>query len=757
MTSALFLARRWLLTGRVQGVGFRPYVYRLARQYHLTGWVRNLAGTVEIHAQGNPEQLQCFADDLLRHAPPLSQARIASCEPAALESCAQFDIRVSQKQTHAEIHVPPDYFVCPDCLREMRDPQDRRYRYPFINCTQCGPRYTLIERLPYDRPNTSMARFPLCPECEKEYNNPLDRRFHAQPLACPVCGPQLSFVSPHKIVASQQNHDFALCAAVDALKQGLIVAVKGIGGYHLLCDAQQHVAIQRLRRRKPRLAKPLAVLFPEQGEDGLTQIHTYLHCDDVEAAWLRDPSRPIVLLRERGGKKRLSPLIAPGLNEVGAMLPYSPLHHWLLDEFGAPLVATSANVSGEPVLIEAESVQQRLPWVDAYLHHNRPILRPADDSVFRQIQRRMRPVRLGRGHTPLELQLRYPIAQPTLAVGGHLKNTIAIAWDKRLVVSPHIGVLDSPRSVDTFTQTIDTLQRLYQVDIQAVIHDAHPDYQSTRWAKQSGFPSYSVLHHHAHASALAGEYAPDQTWLMFVWDGVGYGEKRQLWGGEVFHGHVGQWRRVGHCRPFTLPGGDKVGREPWRSAAALCWEVGDHWLPPLAKSDWVYEAWTRRLNCAESTSVGRLFDAAAALLGLVYVSNYEAQGAMLLESLASDSDAPGPILPISWDQAGTCVFDWSVLIPFLQDNSLSMAERSHGFHQSLARALAEQARSLAKITGCTRIGLCGGVFQNRVLTDLCVSLLQLLGFTVAIAERLPSNDAGIATGQILHYSENALM
>lgn len=749
-------AQRWQLTGQVQGVGFRPYVYRLAVKHQLQGWVKNLAGNVEIHVQGQPQHLQQFAESLIRLAPPLAHPQIESCQIVPCEVCTQFTILPSEVETRPHIHIPTDYFTCSECLAELRNPHDRRYQYPFINCTQCGPRYTLIERLPYDRPNTSMAHFPLCADCALEYHNPADRRFHAQPLACPVCGPQVWWennTGSERVTEPQQ----ALQRCLQALKCGEIVGVKGVGGYHLLCDASHHASIQRLRLHKPRPAKPLAVLFPELGADGLEQIKQYVQVSADAAALLRSPQRPIVLLPRQQGCT-LSPLLAPGLKEIGVMLPYSPLHHLLLDRFAAPLVATSANISGEPVLTQQSQVQQRLAHVaDSFLHHTRPIVRPADDSVFRYIAHKPRPIRLARGYAPQELPLNQPLVEPVLAVGGHLKNTIALAWEDRLVVSPHIGELAAPLSLDTFAQTINDLQRLYRVKVKSVIHDAHPNYASTRWAKAQGLPCHSVLHHHAHAAALAGEYqhqAPD-NWLIFVWDGVGYGADHSLWGGEVFHGQLGAWQRVGHWRPFFLPGGEKAGRAPWRSAAALCWEVGLQWPIPVKHDELIYQAWQRRLNCPRSTAAGRLFDAAAALLGLVHHASYEAQGPMLLEAMINQAH-PGPVLPLQALAAGQWQLDWEPLLSFLLNSQYSIAERASGFHHSLAQGLCAQAQQLAQHYPVTQVGLCGGVFQNQYLTELSLELLNAAGFNSFLPQQFPCNDAAISVGQVMEFSGHGL-
>ncbi|MHB9159230.1 MAG: carbamoyltransferase HypF, partial [Thiobacillus sp.] len=584
--------------GRVQGVGFRPFVYRLAHQHQITGWVRNVDGAVEIHAEGAPRQLRDFSDALLKEAPPLSAPGPLVVTACATEQAAGFAILDSESTSVAclnnasskmadawSIHLPPDGFVCADCLVELHDPANRRHRYPFINCTQCGPRYTLITALPYDRPNTAMRDFALCPDCRREYENPLDRRFHAEPIACPVCGPHLQFVSGEEI---HDGDEAALAAAVAALRGGKIVAVKGVGGYHLMCDATRDEAVAALRARKPRPGKPLAVMFRD-----LAALHCAAHTTPELDSFLASSERPIVLLQKRADS-RLSEHIAPGLAEVGCLLPYSPLHDLLLNDFGGPLVATSGNLSGEPVLTENHEAQARLAHIaDAFLHHDRPIVRPADDPVYRVIAGLPRPLRLGRGRAPLELELSAPLAEPVLALGSHMKNTLCLAWGRRAVVSPHIGELDTLRSLDTLAQVAADLQRLYQVRATRLLVDRHPGYGTRRYARDSGLPLFEVWHHHAHASALAWEFSEVNEWIVFTWDGVGLGEDRTLWGGEAFTGAPGCWRRAASLRPFRLPGGDKAGREPWRAAAALLWESGQ--AAPCAPEP-LQRAWAQGLN-----------------------------------------------------------------------------------------------------------------------------------------------------------------
>ncbi|MEO1768041.1 carbamoyltransferase HypF [Thiobacter aerophilum] len=746
-TPSVIAARRLFLGGRVQGVGFRPFVFRLATRLGLAGTVQNLNGQVCIEVQGPPQALDVFTAALLTEAPPLAQPELLASEPTAPRALAGFAILASGVAA-PDVHLPPDQFCCDDCLRELTDPSDRRYRYPFINCTQCGPRYTLIAGLPYDRARTAMAAFALCPACHAEYENPLDRRFHAEPLACPSCGPQLRFVQGSRVVA---GNEAALAACVALLRAGGIVAVKGVGGYHLLVAAQDEAAVGRLRQRKRRPTKPFAVMFPWQSD--LTILRRHLRLSSEEEAVLRAPERPILLLA-RAADCGLADAVAPWLGHVGAFLPYSPLHHLLLGDYGAPVVATSANLSGEPVLTDGKAVAQRLARVaDAFLHHDRPILRPADDTVRRFIAGRARPLRLGRGMAPVERVLPTSVVTPTLAVGGHLKNTIALAWDRRVVISPHIGDLDAPRSRDVFGQTIEDLQRLYGVRATRVVCDAHPDYGSSRWARASGLKCVPVLHHHAHASALAGEWPAVGHWLVFTWDGVGLGEDGTLWGGEAFLGRPGHWRRVASLRPFRLPGGEAAAREPWRAAAALCWSQGLNWSPPGVDVAFCRGAWARGINAPETSAAGRLFDAAAALLGLVQHTSYEGEGPMRLEAFAQGEGAP-VALPLKRDAAGVWRADWAPLLAHLLDARVPPARRAADFHASLARLIVEQTRTIACEAAFEAVGLAGGVFQNRLLAEHAAALLDAAGWPVRLCEALPCNDGGLAFGQIIHVAAN---
>ncbi len=740
-------ARLINLGGQVQGVGFRPFVYRLAHSHALSGWVKNQKGNVLIHVEGEAHKLETFIKALIQQPPDIAHPVILNNKTVEPESLHAFCIHESNDNSEASIHTPIDYYTCADCLQEMNDPNNRRYQYPFINCTQCGPRYTLIRQLPYDRRHTTMSAFPLCKACASEYNDPFDRRFHAEPIACPQCGPQLQYIENEICI---EDTSLALDKTIEALQTGKIIAVKGIGGYHLLCDASNDDCVQTLRARKPRPHKPLAVMFPSCGSDELQQLRQQVKLSDGEADLLTQPSRPIVLV-DKGKHFGLSKYLAPDLAELGVCLPYSPLHHLLLQGFNQPVVATSANISGEPVLTDQSQIEARLSHItECFLHHNRPIARPADDSVMRFINGRARPLRIGRGMAPVELTLPCQIQKPTLAVGGHMKNTIALAWSERLVISPHIGDLGTVHSMTVFEQVIHDLQRLYEIQIEQIVCDAHPGYASHRWALQQGLAVIPVFHHHAHAATLQVEYPHESPWLVFTWDGVGYGEDHQLWGGEGLLGRPGHWKRVASFMPFHIPGGDLAARQAWRSAAALCWQSGLEYTAPI-ENDLVKQAWENRINCASTSAVGRLFDAAAALTGLIDNYSFEGQGPMLLEANTSQLQA-SESLPVT-NIDNILQADWRPLLPALQDKSLTISQRANHFHASMAATLVTQALLTRELYGDFQVGLSGGVFQNKKLTEYVISLLEQNGFKVYFNQLIPCNDGGLCAGQVMEAAQ----
>jgi len=544
---------------------------------------------------------------------------------------------------------------------------------------------------------------------------------------------------------------------IQSLESGQIVAIKGVGGYHLVCDAANDTAVQTLRRRKPRPDKPLAVMFPIKGTDGLEAMRACLDLDDVAANAITDPARPIVLARKRKDFP-LSAFLAPGLGELGAFLPYSPLHHELLRAFGKPVVATSGNISGEPVITDNTEAQVRLAEIaDAFLHHNRPIVRPADDPVIRPMAGAARVIRLGRGLAPLERHLVQKLAQPVLATGGHMKDTVAIGWDQRVVISPHVGDLDSPRSNDIFKIIINDIQKLYNVKTQLIACDLHPGYASSRWAEKQGQPMVRVQHHAAHASSLAGEHTDVESWLVFTWDGVGYGEDGTLWGGEALTGKPGAWTRAASFRPFHLVGGDKAGREPWRSAAALLWAEDRDFSPadgaptpgrPVPAVNLARQAWKRGTGVFETSAAGRLFDAAAALVLGRNDASFEGQGPMELEHMAADGCRAVP-LPLTAGENGLLRSDWAPLLDVLCNQDLAVENRAGVFHETMAQALVDQALRVRENAHFEAVGLSGGVFQNRKLTESVVKRLEAENIEVRLHREIPANDGGLCFGQIV--------
>jgi hydrogenase maturation protein HypF len=744
--------------GRVQGVGFRPFVYRIARDYGLRGEVCNRGGKVEIVVGGPPSQVTLWLAELFANPPPLARPRLIDQQEVAAPD-NPFTIVESRAMDGGSIELPPDLFCCNDCLDELQDPAQRRYRYPFINCTQCGPRYTLIRALPYDRSSTTMADFRLCPECEREYRDPGDRRYHAQPLACPQCGPMLTLCSSSDCTATG---DEALERTIESLAQGLIVAVKGVGGYHLLCDATNEASVVRLRRQKPRPDKPLALLFPAgPADDPAAILRQWLNPDSEEERMVVSPERPIVLIRSGRGTPPLAPSVAPNMQLIGAMLPSSPLHHLLTSQLSLPLVATSANRSSEPITIDEKDAQLALSTVaDLFLHHNRPIERPADDSLYRMIDGHCRPLRCGRGVAPITLELPYQLQLPTLACGAEMKSTIAIGEGNRAILSPHIGELGTPATQRLFESVARDLQELYRIRAARVVTDAHPRYSYQRWVATTGLPSTKVYHHHAHASALAGEHPEVNQWHCFTWDGIGLGSDNKLWGGEQLIGSPGQWRRIGGLLPIELTGGDRVAREPWRTAAALCWQSGhpvsDDLIGKTGRESLLLleQAWRRRLNTHPVSSIGRLFDGVAALLGVVEKASFEGQGPMWLEQLASRSDRPlpAPVRLVMSGSDNTVCIDWQPMMPTLLDHRHPPSLRACWFHHQLADAIVDASCAGMAHLETNHIGLCGGVFQNRLLTELACDKLRSRGFTPHLALQIPTNDAAIAYGQLVELA-----
>lgn len=737
-------AVRIRVQGRVQGVGYRPFIHHLAHEHGIAGWVCNDGAEVEIHAEGPGLAVDGFIESVQTEAPPLAEVEHVTHHSVPAAGCTAFRIHASHRGGSAQVRIPPDQPVCEHCLAELHDPADRRYRYPFINCTRCGPRYSLIDTLPYDRANTGMRDFDLCPACAAQYHDPRDRRFHAQPLACPECGPGLLFVRQNEVVS---GNEAALAACIRALRQGKIIAIKGIGGYHLACDARNAEAIRLLRQRKPRAHKPLAVMFAAPGK----QLSVEVRISDRDRQCLESSARPILLLPWQASATLPREALAPGLDALGVMLPYSPLHHLLLGDFGAPLVMTSANPAGEPVLTENDAAERRLALIaDGFLHHNRPILRPADDPISRPMAGGYQPLRLGRGNAPLELKLPFRLQKAMLASGAQMKNTVALAWDDRAVISPHVGELDTPRAQDLFARLADELPQLYEIEPDILLADRHPDFAGHRWARDRaatrGLAFVTVQHHHAHASALYAEHACRGDMLVFTWDGVGLGEDGSLWGGEAFLGRPGRWQRRATLKPFRPPGSERAAREPWRSALGLAWEAGME-RHMAQESRLLKQAWQRGLNSPQASAAGRFLDGCANLLGLLDEASFEGQAPMWLEAVA-DMGATPVELPLS-EQEGLMQIDWRPLLPLLLNPDRPQSQRAGQVLASLGEAIITLALQSRQQQGIETLGLSGGVFQNRKLVDYVAQRCMQEGLHLLLAERVPANDAGLSYGQII--------
>ncbi|MDI3314237.1 MAG: carbamoyltransferase HypF [Mycobacterium sp.] len=757
--------RRLTVTGVVQGVGFRPFVHRLAGELGLAGFVGNDSGAVFLEVQGPRSRVEEFGRRLRAEAPPLARIAAVTAVEVDVDTGCGADFRIVESQTvpGATTPIPPDIAVCDDCVAELFDPHDRRYRHPFVTCTNCGPRFTIIRTLPYDRPGTTMSAFDMCGRCAAEYHDPADRRFHAQPIACPDCGPSLWFYSktgrPERIVGS----DAALAAAQRALAAGAVVAIKGIGGYHLACVADDENAVGALRARKARGAKPFAMLVRD-----LDVARRYAHFDDTEAAILSGPARPIVLLRRRPDAP-VAEAVAPGNPLLGLMLPYSPVHHLLLapiPNVDTPvpdaLVLTSANRADEPICFTEDDAAHRLwgtsvPLCDAVLDHNRPIHVPCDDSVVRVIDGRELPIRRSRGYAPLPVDLGRD-GPAVLAVGGELKNTFCLTDGPRAFMSAHIGDMATLETLRAFERAVDQLSEIRHRPVRLAA-DLHPGYQTRSWAERhSGErPLDLVQHHHAHVVSLLAEQGRLGEPIIGVsFDGTGYGSDGSIWGGEILalgrDSH--RFERVAHLLPVPLPGGDAAVRNPWRMALSQLWVAGVDWtpdLPPVSAATPAELRVTRSqlvsgVGCVPCSSMGRLFDAVASLLGVRHRIDYEAQAAIELEVLAES--AAGPAAELRLDVRDDGVIDPRGLIRALVAGlraGAGPAVLAAGFHHAVAGAVAE---AVARVAGTVRlVGLTGGVFQNVLLLRACRQRLQRAGFEVLIHHGVPPNDGGLALGQ----------
>jgi len=746
--------RRIEITGSVQGVGFRPFVYRLAHQHRLVGWVINDAQGVTLEVQGGLEELTRFTERLQGELPPA--AVIDELRTAEIPTTEERGFRILPSDAHGTptATILADLATCEACRDELRDPRDRRHNYPFTNCTQCGPRFSIILSLPYDRPRTTMHTFTMCPACQGEYRAPADRRFHAQPNACPRCGPQLRvFRRAGQVVA--KGHE-ALRFAAAALRESRIVAVKGLGGFHLMLDARDETAVETLRSAKPRRDKPLALMVRD-----LDQAHRLCLLTPEDEQLLTCAEAPIVLL-PRQSDAQVAGGVAPGNPYLGIMLPYTPLHHLLLHEFDFPLVTTSGNLADEPICTNETEARERLSDIaDLFLVHDRPIARHVEDSVAWNILGESRLLRRARGYAPRPIRLRQSI--PTiLAVGGQLKNAVALGSEHRAFISQHIGDLETPEALEAFERTITDFLDLYGTSPLAVAHDLHPDYASTRWAREQrderldGLPRIAVQHHHAHLASCLADNECEEPALGIIWDGTGYGTDGTVWGGEFLQGDASGFERVAHLRPFRLPGGEAAIREPRRSALALLWETQGETalrqpgLPSIeafrpTERDLLGNMLARDVNCPMTTSAGRLFDGVASLLGLAQRSSFEGQAAMALEFIADENETES--YPFALESNSLLVLDWRPMIAALTADiaaGVAPARISARFHNGLIGAMVK----VADRVGTPRVALSGGCFQNRRLVESAAARLSAAGFTPLLHRQVPPNDGGIALGQL---------
>ena len=739
------------VTGVVQGVGFRPFVHRLALRHHLEGWVRNASGEVEIALAGPNEELEAFLSELRTEAPPLARIEAVTVEPAAAVGTETFTIRRSAEVPDQRLPVAPDVAICAACERELFDPADRRWRYPFITCTDCGPRYTVVRAMPYDRERTTMEPFQQCPACAAEYRSPPDRRHHSETNSCPDCGPRLWYTSggPDR----RPGYEAALSAAAELLREGGILALRGLGGFQLAVDATDDRAVLRLRARKGREAKPFAVMVRT-----LEEARRAAELSPEAEALLAGPERPIVLVPLREGAP-IASSVAPGLREVGIMLATTPMHHLLLDECRRPLVMTSGNRSEEPIAIANDEALLALGGIaDGFLCHDREIVARVDDSVARVVSGHPLLLRRARGYAPVPLRLPVATPAPLVAVGPHLKNTLTLAEGRHAWVSPHLGDLEGLESVEHFRATLAHLRRLFRVDPLMAVRDGHEGYLSTRLATELGAAQVLVVqHHHAHIAAVAAEHGVTGPVLGVALDGTGAGDDGTVWGAEFLVADLLGYRRVGQFRAAPLPGGDLAARLPWRSA------LGYLSLAPEGAAAFA-EAFAgvtpteltvaqrqvdRRLNAPLASSMGRLFDAASAVLGQRRHSSYEGQAAMELEALAGTT--AGAVIPCPVDvRSGRLVIDpLPVLtaIGYALRTGAEVHRLAADFHESIAAATAGAAERLAREAGLDTVVLAGGCFQNARLLASVSRLLAEQGLRVLRPRLLPPNDGAISYGQ----------
>ena len=741
------------MRGVVQGVGFRPFVYRLAHEYALKGWVRNTSGSVDIEVEGSKESLENFLDALHSQAPPM--ARVESVEVAfdSPKGYTEFKIGESLSREGQYQLVSPDIATCDECKKEIFSPTDRRFRYPFTNCTNCGPRFTIIEDIPYDRPKTTMRQFKMCPKCQKEYADPLDRRFHAQPNACPKCGPDLELLNGN---GKPVDCSDAIKAASQLLKEGKILALKGLGGFHLACDATSEAAINTLRARKRRQGKPLAVMLAT-----IEEIEKHCLLSTEERKLLESPQCPIVLLRWKRSSS-ISPAVAPNLKYLGVMLPYTPLHHILLSETGLPLVMTSGNISEEPIAKDNDEVLTRLGGIaDYFLVHNRDIYSRYDDSVY-IVEGTPQAIRRARSYAPYPIFLPFR-SRPILACGAELKNTFCLTKDEHAFLSQHIGDMENEETLEHFENTIQLYKKLFRIEPEVIAYDMHPEYLATKYALEAGAKAglklTPVQHHHAHIVSCLVDNKVEGQVIGVALDGTGYGTDGNIWGGEFLLADWRRFKRVGHLEYVPLPGGEAAIRKPYRMALGYIYSLlgEDFSLEglPLKLSptelEVIRQQVKRRINSPLTSSAGRLFDAVSALAGVRQEIDYEAQAAIELEMAAPDEVDESKSYPfaIVEEQGVRVVRLGGLLSAVVQDvrSRIPAPVISLRFHHTVAEIITEMCQLIARDTGIKQVALSGGVFQNRLLLRLAMAALQKEGFDVLTHHLVPCNDGGISLGQ----------
>jgi hydrogenase maturation protein HypF len=742
--------------GVVQGVGFRPFIYQMAIRHNLKGWVCNTSEAVRIEVEGEAKDIERFLRGLREQAPPMSHIEDITFTWGTLASYDKFEIRHSITEEGKYQLVSPDIATCPDCLGEIFNPEDRRYHYPFTNCTNCGPRFTIIADIPYDRPKTTMHRFRMCPECQQEYDDPLDRRFHAQPNACPRCGPQLELIDANgKPVACTDIID----KTSQLLIEGKIIAIKGLGGFLLACDATSQAAVNLLRQRKNRPAKPLAIMVSLLDE---ARQHCYVNNEEVEL--LTSPGSPIVLMKWKP-ESTISKAVAPGLKYLGVMLPYTPLHHILLRETGLPLIMTSGNLSEEPIAKDNDEAIRRLGGIaDYFLMHNRDIYARYDDSVM--IVERDIPqfVRRARGYAPYPIHLNYN-SQRILGCGAEEKNTFCLTQDNFAFVSQHIGDMENLETMEHFLNTIELYKKLFRIEPEIIAHDMHPEYLATKYVKElavrDNIKLIPVQHHHAHIASCMADNGLEAPVIGVSFDGTGYGTDGNIWGGEFMVADFKEFTRVGHLEYLTLPGGGLAIQKPYRTTIGYLLSLGidlDRKLPLFKYIDdmelnVIRSQLERNINAPLTSSCGRLFDAVSALIGIRGVIEYEAQAAIDLEMLAYDEAHETGDYPFSIaEQDGVKIIKvhdlLSAIINDLYKNT-SEARIAARFHNTVARMIVELCQEISARTAITQVALSGGVFQNRLLLRKAIALLESVGLEVYTHRQVPCNDGGISLGQVV--------